>query len=322
MSSGGPVGGRSGVGGSSGLAGVAFIALAAMLWGTAGIASRLLFEAGDTHPLLVGLVRLAMAGPVTLALGMLVGGRFRITKPDIPLLGLLACSQAAYQGLYFGAVARAGVTLSTMIALCSAPILLTLLAGLILGERVGARGLLAFAAAVTGGVLLVGFPGTALKADPAFTVGIAMAIGAALSYAVFALVARVLSPRIGPFMLVGIAFSAGALLLAPIAFAMAGATFRPPTMTEIAGFVWLGLATTALAYVLFFRGMRETTATVSGVVVLAEPLTAAILAWLLFGETLGPAGLVGALLLLAGTVLLVFSGKPAEATGISPTRPR
>jgi DME family drug/metabolite transporter len=61
---------------------------------------------------------------------------------------------------------------------------------------------------------------------------------------------------------------------------------------------------TAVGYILFMHGMRTTPATVASVLTLVEPLTAAVLAWLLFDERLGPLALVGAALLLGAVVLL------------------
>lgn len=61
---------------------------------------------------------------------------------------------------------------------------------------------------------------------------------------------------------------------------------------------------TALGYILFMVGMRTTAATVASLVTLVEPLTAVVLAWLLFGEHLGPLALVGAALLLGAVLLL------------------
>ncbi|MBC8076377.1 MAG: EamA family transporter, partial [Chloroflexales bacterium] len=69
--------------------------------------------------------------------------------------------------------------------------------------------------------------------------------------------------------------------------------------------VYLGLVPTALAYVLFLRGMRTTSATVASIVTLLEPLTSTALAWLIFGERFGPLGFVGAALLLGAIGLLM-----------------
>jgi DME family drug/metabolite transporter len=69
----------------------------------------------------------------------------------------------------------------------------------------------------------------------------------------------------------------------------------------------MGCIPTALAYVLFQAGMHSTPATLTSILTLAEPLTAAILAWLIFRERLSLLGILGALLLL-GTIFLLARG--------------
>lgn len=67
---------------------------------------------------------------------------------------------------------------------------------------------------------------------------------------------------------------------------------------------YLGLVPTALAYALFFFGMKTVTATASGVLVLFEPAGAAVLSALLLGERYGMLGLVGGGLLLVAVLMV------------------
>jgi drug/metabolite transporter, DME family len=95
----------------------------------------------------------------------------------------------------------------------------------------------------------------------------------------------------------------GAVALLP-AVLLEGASFAfSPAAWAL--LLYLGIVPSALAYVLFTLGMRTTVATVASLVTLIEPLTAALLAWLLFGEQLGSLALVGAGLLLGAVLLLV-----------------
>ncbi len=55
--------------------------------------------------------------------------------------------------------------------------------------------------------------------------------------------------------------------------------------------------------------MRATPATVASILSLVEPLTAVSLAWVIFGERLGPLGLVGGALLLSALLILYRSGR-------------
>jgi DME family drug/metabolite transporter len=104
-----------------------------------------------------------------------------------------------------------------------------------------------------------------------------------------------------------LAFPIGALLLFAITLPGGLTVSYPPVGWGL--LLYLGLVPTALAYALFFRGMRSTTATAATIITLIEPLTATILASVLFQERLGPLGLLGgALLLLALGVL--YGRKP------------
>lgn len=79
--------------------------------------------------------------------------------------------------------------------------------------------------------------------------------------------------------------------------------------------LYLGAVPSALAYILFFAGLRIITPTAAAILTLLEPLTAASLAAVLFGERLGGAGLVGGGLLLAAVLLLYVGdgGRRREA---------
>jgi len=72
---------------------------------------------------------------------------------------------------------------------------------------------------------------------------------------------------------------------------------------------------TALAYVLFLTGIRSITATVASIATLIEPLTSTVLAWLLFGEQLGPLGVFGAALLL-GAIGLLYRGESRRTRAV------
>jgi DME family drug/metabolite transporter len=66
-------------------------------------------------------------------------------------------------------------------------------------------------------------------------------------------------------------------------------------------------------------GMASTTATVASIITLIEPLTATVLAWLLFGERLSVVGLFGAGVLL-GAIGLLYQGTTRQAHRSSTTR--
>ncbi|MFN8634596.1 MAG: EamA family transporter [Chloroflexota bacterium] len=286
-----------------GRGGLLLILLAAMLWGTVGVSTRAIFTVSETTALSVAFLRLALSVPVLgLASAAALGRRgFLVAPRDLMLMGAIGLMLAGYQLCYFEAIQRVGVAVAALVTLCTAPVIVAVLSTLVLGERLTRRSGVAAGCALLGTVLLVSPSGDA-PLDGTALAGIAMALGSALGYAVITIVSRRIAGAYHPLTTVTVGFTSGAVLLLP-ALLLDGPRLEY-TATGWALLAYLGAVPTALAYLLFTVGMRTTAATVASLVTLVEPLTAAVLAWLLFAEQLGPLALAGAALLLGAVWLL------------------
>jgi DME family drug/metabolite transporter len=212
--------------------------------------------------------------------------------------------QALYQSCYSAAIPYAGVTVSTLIALCAAPVIVALFSALVIRKPLTLITLVALVSALGGTVLLVATPSHLMGKASVSLPGVLLAFLAACGYAGFILCGRLLTDRNHPLQVNSIAFGTGALLL--LLFALpTGLVIVYPARDWLI-LLYLGCIPTALAYGLFQIGMRSLSATVVSIVTLFEPLTAAILAWIFFGEELGPLGLLGALLLLGAMALILL----------------
>jgi probable blue pigment (indigoidine) exporter len=69
----------------------------------------------------------------------------------------------------------------------------------------------------------------------------------------------------------------------------------PPALTgrNVAGFAYLSLAGTALAFVLWFNGIRRLPTAAPPLLGLAAPVTGAVLGWIVLGQSLSPLQLTG-----------------------------
>src|SRR6185503_15645768 len=123
--------------------GLLLIAVAAASWGTTGATMTLLSREAAASPLLVGWSRLAVAAPC-LVLAAVVSSRSAAPSAarrawpalaDLPLCAALGLAMAAHQVCYFRAVTLVGVAAAALLAICSAPLLIAVLAALFLGER-------------------------------------------------------------------------------------------------------------------------------------------------------------------------------------------
>ena len=281
--------------------GVALIGLAAVSWGTTGSVTAVLTARAGAGPLMIGAVRMLVAAALLLLLARALGP-IRIARADAWRCVALGLCMAAYQACYFSAVTMTGVAIAALIAICSAPIIIALLAALVLGERLTARVASALALGVSGTILLVVGPRTAADLSPRFLAGVALALGAAAGYALYVVLAKAALARTAPLPLASLTFSVAAVVLAPVLAA-------PGVGQQIAlGWPWLlylGAVATAAAYAVYTIALRDVTASVAGVVSLLEPLTATLLGVFVFGERLGAAGAVGALLLFTALALLL-----------------
>jgi DME family drug/metabolite transporter len=102
----------------------------------------------------------------------------------------------------------------------------------------------------------------------------------------------------------GFGFSLGGLALLPLAALLGGLGFRP-SFASAGLLAALGIGPTAVAYTLYFRGLRKASASSAALLSLLEPLTAAVLAALVLGNRLSATGIAGAVMLLAAVVRTV-----------------
>src|SRR5882762_1884224 len=289
------------------LRGLGLIALAAVSWGTTGSVTALLVARAEAAPLVVGAARM-LVGAVLLLVAAWVsrrrrawvtGGRQPVRGDAWRYLALGAC-MAAFQATYFSAVTRAGIAVTALVAICSAPIMIAALAAVLLGERPTRRLALALGLGVAGTALLVAAPVAGTTAPRPLS-GVVLALGAGLAYALYVVLAKAALARTAPLPLAALTFAVAAVLLAP-ALATPGAGRQ--LVLGWPGLLYLGAVTTAGAYAVYMAGLRHVTAAGAGVAALLEPLTATLLGVMVFGELMGVAGWAGAVLMLGALVLL------------------
>ena len=278
------------------------ICLAAISWGTTGTSLVLLNRTADIHPMLVGFCRMSLSSPLLLlwAGKTLRPGQLSVRQWQL-LLGMGACI-ASYQVCYFCAVPLAGVAVTALVAICSSPVLIALMAALLLGERLTRWVYLSLGLGVAGTALLVLGPG-AVTASTGFLWGVLLAFGAALSYAGYAVIAKVALGGISPVAIAAYGFTTAALLLTPI---LGLQPAWPNFVPALPWLLYLGLVTTGIAYGIYMLGIRHTSATVAGIAVLLEPLTATLIGVGLFKEAIGGVGWLGGGLLLGAIAILVI----------------
>ncbi|MET9364194.1 EamA family transporter [Streptomyces sp. NPDC006632] len=290
--------------------GLLYLAFAGFAWGTAGGAAALLFGASDLGPLALSFWR--CAGGLVLLLGAMALRRRPVpAAPEVRgrrMLRILGngIGLMIFQSAYFAAVEATGLAVATVVTLGAGPVLIALGGRLVLGERLGRPGSAAVAGALAGlAVLWIGNGGGTVR--PA---GVVLALVSAAGYAAITLLTRWLGRDGGaadPSATTAWAFGVAALCLLPFAGAegLVPHTVEPVRVAVL--LLYVAAVPTALAYALYFAGAAVVRSATVSVIMLLEPVSAAVIAVSVLGETITVATAAGTALLLLAVVGLAAS---------------
>ncbi len=204
-------------------------------------------------------------------------------------LGLLAFAGFATQTMGLSITSASRSAFITGLAVVLTP----LVAAVWFRQRIAPRVYLASLVAVVGLALLTlrGGEGEGLNGGDVWT------LGTALAYAVYIVYLGQVATRASVPALAGMQHLPMALLAWLWAAPELGALAHVPLQTYLA-IAYLALVATALVAVLQVAAQRVVPAAVAAIVFVLEPVFAALFAWWLAGETLGPAGWAGGLLVV------------------------
>ena len=267
-------------------------------FGAMAIFGKLAYAQGATVGTLLS-VRFALAAALFWALIGLRGG-VSISRRDVAAgLALGAVGYASQAGCYFAALQRIDASLLSLL-IYTFPAIVAV-AAIVLGrERADGRRAGALVLASTGIALVVAGAGAGAL-DP---LGAALGLAAAVVYSAYILVGDAISARIDPRTLTALVCTGAALTLTAASAALGD--LRPGELT-LGGWGWLAalaVVSTVGAITLFFAGLRRIGPTSASILATAEPLVTVVLAFAVFGETLGIVQTLGGALVLAAVVTL------------------
>ncbi len=287
--------------------------LAPVAWGTTAVIITELLP--DGRPLLVAATRVVPAGLVLLVSGMLVS-RWRPRGAEWWQTGTLALFNfAIFFPLLIVAVFRLPGGVAAAVGGLQ-PLFVAALTWLLAGRRPRVLDLgVGFVAALGVGLIVIR-PGADI--DP---IGVLAAVGANVSFAVGVVLTKRFPAPSNRLAATGWQLLMSGLILMPLTAMAEGA---PPSLTvgNIAGFAYLSLAATALAFLLWFNGIRRLPIAAPPLLGLAAPITAATLGWAILDQSLSPLQLTGFVVTIAGIAYGASLRPPAPDTPSPDERPR
>jgi DME family drug/metabolite transporter len=300
--------------------GLACLVAAGLLWGTGGLTGSLLGRSSGLPALSVAAYRLTAGGTLIIVFLVLTGRGWPSGRAAWTRVTVIAGLAAVFQSCYFTAVSLTSVSLATLITIGSAPVLVLAAERIRGSRRTGRLTGWATGLALTGLALLAGLPSGGFP-ESAVLASAGMAVLAAAGFATLTLVSARPVAGLDDLAATGFGFALGGLALLPVAAAFGGIGFTPAPVT-LGLLAALGTGPTAVAYTLYFRGLRTAPAGIAALLSLLEPLTGTALAALILGDRLGPTGIAGAVVLAMALILAAVAGQgaasPGRAAGAAP----
>ncbi|RIK44476.1 MAG: hypothetical protein DCC58_08205 [Chloroflexi bacterium] len=278
--------------------------LVAFLWAATFTTGKA--AVNDVPSLTVAALRFGMASLVLLPLYLRERREERprrIPPAGWGALALLALTAIVlYNALYFEALSRAPSTDAILLIPTTNPMWTVVFAWLVLQERPSKRLTLAMGGSLCGmALVLIGSTGDGYDATR-LTGGI-MAVAAAAIFGSSHVVSRVAMRYVSPMGATALAGLLGSLALVPLAFVQGGVgSLVEAGVGFWAAMAFISLCGTALAYVLWYRGVRAIGAGRTAFYTNLVPLLALLLSGMFLGERPAPIQVLGGMVMLGAVI--------------------
>jgi drug/metabolite transporter (DMT)-like permease len=274
---------------------------------------------GVMPPVAFTFLRYVVASAALLAFLRWSEGAIRLPRPDgtrIVLLGGLGFG--LYQILWTVGLQTTPAGDSALLIAFS-PVLTAVIAAAIGVDTLGPRRAVGVVLSFLGVVVVVGGGvGIELSGSP---IGFALTLGAALCWAIYTAVAARLLRRHSPLVLTAWATVGGTLVLTPIGLGQLlapgaiGAEQASDVVPILLAILYSGLLAAAAANVVIFHAVRLVGPTRVVALQTLVPALAVVLAYLILGEPIRPAQVIGGVVIVAGVAL---TRRPARGRVVRP----
>lgn len=283
------------------LLGSIYLALAASIWGGMYVVVKVVVAI--IPPLELVWIRYVIAILALVIIGLIKRQSWRISKRHIPLIvaigvigNAISIVTQEYGTMLSSAQMGAIITSST-------PAFMVIFARLILKEKLNIKKGVSVCLATIGVLLIVGNGHINMSSQLG---GISLLM-AALTWALMSILIKRVPSSYSPVVVTTYSILVAILVLTPFVYKGLGeihiSKLTDPTIGG--GLLYLGIVSTALAFILWNRGLQLLNASSGGLFFFFQPLVGTLLGWLLLGESIGGTFLIGSFLILSGVLLVI-----------------
>lgn len=232
---------------------------------------------------------------------------FSAIKKNLPILVLSGLGVGANWIFLFEAYKYTTVSIATLSYYC-APIFVTIMAPIILKEKISLIKFLCVCTAMIGMLCIVGTNKESIGEGYNHFLGIIYGLTAAVGYASVILMNKFIKGLKGVETTVTQLVFASILLL-PYVMVTSGFDFSKMTGISWGYMILLGVVHTGFAYALYFSSLKELKGQTIAVLSYIDPITAVLISALFLGEQLTMFQIIGGVLILGSTFISETQGK-------------
>ncbi|MGZ7444345.1 DMT family transporter [Paenibacillus sp. TH7-28] len=287
------------------LLGSIYLAIAASIWGGMYVVVKVVVAA--IPPLELVWMRYLVAIIALLFIGFVKKLSWRIHRRDLLLIIIIGII-----GNTISIVTQEiGTSLSSAqmgaIITASTPAFMVVFARLLLKERLDFKKGISVALATIGVFMIVGNGQISMSNQLG---GISLLV-AALTWALMSVLLKRVPSDYSPLVVTTYSILVAIIILTPFVWMNLGEVdFSQLTHPAIwGGVLYLGIISTACAFVLWNRGLQMLNASSGGLFFFFQPLVGTWLGWLLLGESIGGTFWAGSILILVGVLLVIREKK-------------
>ncbi|GAB1786330.1 DMT family transporter [Priestia aryabhattai] len=283
------------------LLGSIYLALASSIWGGMYVVVKVVVAI--IPPLELVWIRYVIAILALVIIGLIKRQSWRISKRHIHLIvaigvigNAISIVTQEYGTMLSSAQMGAIITSST-------PAFMVIFARLILKEKLNIKKGVSVCLATIGVLLIVGNGHINMSSQLG---GISLLM-AALTWALMSILIKRVPSSYSPVVVTTYSILVAILVLTPFVYKGLGeihiSKLTDPTIGG--GLLYLGIISTALAFILWNRGLQLLNASSGGLFFFFQPLVGTLLGWLLLGESIGGTFWIGSFLILSGVLLVI-----------------
>ncbi|MGX4607867.1 DMT family transporter [Priestia sp. JNUCC 25] len=283
------------------LLGSIYLALASSIWGGMYVVVKVVVAI--IPPLELVWIRYVIAILALVIIGLIKRQSWRISKRHIHLIvaigvigNAISIVTQEYGTMLSSAQMGAIITSST-------PAFMVIFARLILKEKLNIKKGISVCLATIGVLLIVGNGHINMSSQLG---GISLLM-AALTWALMSILIKRVPSNYSPVAVTTYSILVAILVLTPFVYkGLAEIHISKLTDPTIGGgLLYLGIISTALAFILWNRGLQLLNASSGGLFFFFQPLVGTLLGWLLLGESIGGTFWIGSFLILSGVLLVI-----------------